>query len=619
MKLKKMFRAAGAEDVKLDVEKRTVTFPFSSEHPVDRWFGTEILSHDDGSADLARLNDGASLLWNHNWDTVIGVIERAWRGPDKRMWCEARFSKSAEADRVMKDVEDKILRNVSFGYRIHDMLERVKDGVSEFLCTKWEPFEVSIVSIPADPTVGIGRADSDEENEVRVTTNKLAGSEKERKTMDEEEQKKADAARAAEVKQAGADGAKAERDRIQAITKLGENHQMPELARSLVDGGKSIDEARGAFLEKLGTRQKPVSESGTDADVGLSEKEIEKFSFMRIVRALSNPNDRRAQEAASFEREVSEAALKSGQPMKGTGFRIPFEVLRHGKPFMKRDLLVGTSTAGGHTVATDLLAASFIDLLRNSMVTDRAGARIMNGLQGNVAIPRQTSGGTAYYVAENSALTESQQAFDQVTLSPKTVGAYTDFSRLLTMQSSIDVEAFVKQDLAQILGIEIDRAALYGSGSSNQPLGVKNVSGINSVDFSADAPTYAEIVSMETEVAADNALLGSPKFLTSARGRGVLKGVYTNATYGEIPVWKDGMVNGYEALVSNQISLVSGAKYHYWLGNWSDLLIGFWSGLDLIVDPYAGALAGTVRIIAMQNFDVAVRHPESFCLGANLT
>jgi HK97 family phage major capsid protein len=292
---------------------------------------------------------------------------------------------------------------------------------------------------------------------------------------------------------------------------------------------------------------------------------------------------------------------------------VPTDVLR--QPIMvpdrmKRDLTVGTATAGGHTVATDLLSESFIDLLRKRMLLTRMGARMLNDLEGNIAIPRQTGGATAYWVAESGNPTESQQAFDQVPLTPTTLGAFTDYSRRLLLQSSIDIEAFVRDDLLKVIGLEVDRAGLYGSGAANQPTGLANQAGINAPTFAGADPTFAEVVNLETLVAADDADVGTLGYAIDATMRGAFK-TTEKATGTAQFVWEPGnTVNGYMTGVSNQV--VDGDVI---FGNWADLMIGMWSGIDLLVDPYTGGVAGTVRVIAHQDVDVAVRHPESFALG----
>jgi HK97 family phage major capsid protein len=236
---------------------------------------------------------------------------------------------------------------------------------------------------------------------------------------------------------------------------------------------------------------------------------------------------------------------------------------------------------------------------------------VLTGLVGNVAIPRQSGAGTGYWVSEAGAPTESQQTVDQVSLTPKTVAAFTDYSRRLMLQSSIDIENMVRRDLAAVLGLKIDLAGLYGTGSNSEPLGLKFTTGINTVDFAADAPTFAEVVDMESQVAADNALLGSPVYLMNAAMRGGLKTTKKDAGSG-IFLMEGGEVNGYRGVLSNQV-----ASNDLWFGNFADLLIGYWSGLDIMVDPYTNSTSGTVRVVAMQDVDVAIRHPESFSRGNN--
>jgi HK97 family phage major capsid protein len=341
------------------------------------------------------------------------------------------------------------------------------------------------------------------------------------------------------------------------------------------------------------------------AEVGLTKKEVRQFSFLKAINAMANPQDKRAWEAAAFEREVSEAACKT-YGRAAQGIFVPNDVI-----FGKRDLTVGTNNAGGFTVATDLMADSFIEMLRNRSVVQRAGATVMNGLVGNVAIPKQSAGATAYWVAESGAPTESQQTLAQVTMSPKTVGAYTDFSRKLMLQSSIDIESFVRRDLAQVIALAIDAAALYGTGSNNQPTGVKATSGVNTKDFAATTPTFAELVAMESELAADNADIGTMSYLFNPAQRGALKTTEKSSTSAGQFVWEPGnTVNGYRTEVSNQVT--AGDVF---FGNFADLLIGFWSGLDLTVDPYSNSTSGTVRVVALQDVDIALRNAVSFCYG----
>ena len=583
------------------VDERSMEFPFSSEYPVARYFGNEILSHGMESANLSRLNDGAPLLYNHDPDRMIGVVERAWvDGEKKRGYAKVRFSRNKFAQEVLQDVRDGILRGVSFGYSIDKMEER-EDGL---VATNWSPYEVSLAVIPADPTVGVGRSLEIDDSDVNV------GVDRSLEDVDSDIETAASTASpvntvtevmestTTDVEVIRSEAVEAERTRIASINKLGERHNLSDLARELISGGQSVDEARAAVLEKIGTQ--PVEHSITANDIGLSDKETRSFSFVKALNYLSNQGDAQARRDAAFEIEVGETAAKQYE-RSSNGIVIPNEVLR-------RDLVVGTPTAGGDLVDDVLLAGSFIDLLRNRLSIAQAGATMLTGLQGNISIPRLTSSATAYWIGENSAPAESQQAIDQVNMTPKTVGAFVDYSRRLLLQSSIDVEGMVRNDLARVIALEIDRAAVYGTGSSNQPQGLTNVSGIGSETLTSFG-TFAEYIAMETDVAAANADAGALRYIINASARGALKSTEKASNTAQF-VYENDQINGYPVIVSNQL-----ANNDALFGDFSMFVMGMWSGLDLTVDPYAGATAGTVRVIALQDIDFAVKQPGAFCLG----
>ena len=616
---------------------RTFEFPFSSEYPVERYFGKEVLKHDDRSVDFSRLNSGAApLLWNHDPDRHIGIVERAYIDKDtKRAYAKVRFSRNKFASEVLDDVKDGILRGISFGYQIKNMEE--EDGT--FIADDWAVHEVSITPIPADPTVGIGRSlissnedlsdpsqpntinidNKSPEEEIRSAATTASPSvpsmeEKSQETVVdtataveapepviEKAERSAEVDVAAEVKRAREE----EQVRTSSIYAVCRQHGAEQLTEKLIKDGTSVDDANRQILDLISKRSEasntPIRSTDMSSnEVGLEAKEVKRFSFIRALHALANPADRQAQEAASFEREVSEEASKRyGKP--ANGFLVPNEVL-------KRDLTVGTATAGGNLVATDLLAGSFIDILRNRMAIMQAGTTVLSGLTGNISIPRQTAASTAYWVGEGSAPTESQQAFDQVNMSPKTLGGFTDFSRKTLLQASIDVEQFVRNDLAKVLALELDRAGIYGTGSSNQPTGLTQTTGIGTQTITTYG-TFAEYIGMETDVASANADAGALKYIVNAAARGALKSTEKASNTAQF-VWEGNEINGYPALVSNQL-----ANNDVLFGDFSQLVMGTWSGVDLTVDPYAGATSGNVRVIALQDVDFAVKQPGAFCYG----
>jgi len=588
------FRSFDLARETLNEDSRSVNIAFSSEAPVERAFGTEILDHNPTSIRLGRLEGGGPLLVDHDPTDHIGTVDSVSIDSDRVGRAVVRFGKGARASEIFQDVIDGIRKHISVGYRIHGMNEERNEEATTMRVVDWEPLEVSLVSIPADATVGIGRAADDNEFETVVKRAEVAQPHieivTETEKMSDENTVSAEQIRADEI------------HRIREIEAMGEAHGQRDMARDFINSGKGLDEFRGQLLSTIASTSKPEG----SAEIGLTEAETKDFSVVRAINALVT-ND---WTDAGFELEASRAvADRVGK--KAQGIYIPMEV-------QKRDLTVGTATAGGNLVATDLLGGSFIDLLRNKMMVMQAGAQMLTGLTGNVAIPRQSGGATAYWVAENGNVTESNQTFDQVTLSPNTVGAMTDISRRLLLQGSVDVENLIRNDLATTLALELDRAAINGSGSSNQPTGILNVSGIGDVAGGTNglAPTFAHMIELETDVAAANADLGALGYMTNATIRGTLKQTEKASSTGQF-VWDDGTMNGYTALATNQVpsNLTKGTSSDcsaVIFGNWNDLIIGQWGALDILVDPYTGGASGAVRVRAMQDVDIAVRHAASF-------
>jgi HK97 family phage major capsid protein/HK97 family phage prohead protease len=609
-------RALVVERQAIDEEARTATLAFASEMPYERWWGLEILDVSATSMRQGRLRSGANLLMDHDTRDVVGVIESVEIGADRVARAVVRFGKSVRAEEVWQDVRDGIRRNVSVGYMIHKaVLVETVDGVETYRVTDWEPFEVSLVSVPADASVGVGRSAEPDERGISISVEvEVEAGEQPDGETDPEADPEADPAATAATTTPSTSEEKTmtktvevtERNHAAEISKIAAT--IPggaDLAMSAIQRGLSVEEFQREALEKLSTKGVPT------ADVGMSGKEVKEYSILRALNALANPQDANAQRAAAFERECSDAAAKV-LGKESRGFMVPFEV-------QKRDLNVTTATAGGNLVATNLMAGNFIDLLRNAMVIDGLGAQFLTGLVGKIAIPKQSGGATAYWVAESGAPTESQQTIAQVTMQAKTVGAFTDISRQLLKQSSVDVEGFVQRDLAAVLGLAIQQAAISGTGQNNQPSGLLTLI-TPSVAGGTDgaAPTWANIIELETDVSVANADVGSMGYLTNAKVRGKLKGTTkANNQNGFVFEQGDMPLNGYRAGITNAVpsNLTKGAGTDLsaiLFGNFADLLIGMWGGLDLTVDPYSGSTSGTVRVVALQDVDVAIRHAESF-------
>lgn len=572
-------------EFRADAQDRTLEFPFASEAPVERYYGMEVLSMDDKSMDLSRLNDGAPLLYQHDADRIVGVVERAYI-KNKRAYAKVKLANNELGREMQELIKDGIIRNVSFGYKINAMEADESTSPVTYRATNFQPFEISLVTVPADQTVGIGRAFS--HNEGTETASAVPSQPIGVTTVDQ----------TLNVEAIRAEAAQAKAKEVAEMMALGQRTKNLEMAQEFIANSRGLDELRSALLEKMGVQEKPINPK--DAEIGMSDKEKRSFSFIRAINALAHPNSQEAQRAAGFELEVSRAAQqKSGKEARG--ILIPADVLGYGR----RDLTVGSASGGGDLVATELMSESFIDLLRKALVLQTAGANVMTGLQGMVAIPRQSGGATTYHVAESGSITESQLTVDQVTMQPRTIGALTDYSRRLLLQSSIDIENLIRRDLAQQIAIEVENQAINGIGAGSYPLGFLNVTGINT---ESGYTTFADYVNAEASLSTDNALLGSLGYLMNSALRGLLKTTEKASNTAQFVYEADNTINGYSAFVSNSMPNNTAV-----FANFSDIMIGFWSGLDIMVDPYTGSASGTVRVVAMQDYDVAIRHPESIC------
>jgi HK97 family phage major capsid protein len=580
------YRAMGMDKGPIDEEGRTAMIALSSEEPVERSFGNEVLEHSAEAIDLSFIASGrAPLLMDHDPKKQIGVVESVeLDGESRRLRAKVRFGRNGLAAEAFSDVVDGIKANISVGYAISKMEKRDKDT---YVAKSWRPVEASLVSLPADVTVGVGRS-SEPSQPITVTENRS-------NPMTEQVIESVD------VAAVQAEARKAEQRNAAQIVELGARHSKSDMAQKAISEGRSIEEFRGILLDEIKSTEGLESQS-----IGMTKNEVKRFSLVRAINALANPHDRRAQEEAAFEFECSRAASEQyGRTAQGV--MLPSDVLRN----WTRDI---NTSDDSNMLTEDFRGGDFIDVLRNQSSVMQAGARILNGLQSDVKIPKKATASSAAWLAtEGASVAESEPTFSQISLSPKDLGAFTEVTRRMIQQSTLDIEALIRDDLAQSIATAMDLAALAGTGSSGQPTGIKTTSGINTVSFGAAVdliPTFAQVVQMETEVAADNALQGNLAYILPASMYGALKTVEKAANTAQFVIEPGGTMNGYKAIVSNQCT--AGDLY---FGNFSDLLVGMWGGLDILVDPYTNSKSGTILIRAIQSMDVAVRHPVSFCLG----
>lgn len=387
-----------------------------------------------------------------------------------------------------------------------------------------------------------------------------------------------------------------------------------ELALKSIQAGHTVEQFQAEVLRQMAN--KPLA-----ADIKLNEREAKQYSYVRAIAAAMARAEGTA--VSGFEAELS-ADLER---------QLPANAKRHGGIFVPMRLeqraaiseaLYNVSTKGSSTVFTQ--AGEFIDLLRNQAIAVQLGAQVMAGLTSPVSFPKQTGAASAYWMPENDGtdVTASNATLGSVSLTPKTLQATTAFSRQLMAQSSIDVEQFIRNDLAASHALAWDRAVLHGSGSSNEPTGIYTAGSVNSIAMGG-TPSYGKLIDMVTEVLKDNALMGNLAFATTPGMAGKLAQTVVAASTDSRMIWtgqlNDGQVVGYRAVATNQVSatLGSGSDHGVIFGNWGDVMIGTWGALEIVVDPYALKKQGMIEVTSFQLADIALRHPQSFCKATGAT
>lgn len=657
-----LHRVAEFDRAAINDKDRTVEIAFSSEAPVDRWFGTEILGHDAANVRLGRLNNGGAVLVEHDRRDQVGVVVKAWIDKDRKGRALIRFGKSARAEEIFQDVKDGIRRLVSVGYRIHKQeTKNEAGGVESVRVTDWEPYELSLVSIPADDSVGVGRGDSSvpaTPNILSQTTtmnreqilarlralniafNESAATEALRALLPEAERNAAPVTTPAPVAQRASEtpaaphiavvreappsitqedvtrGITAERTRVSTIGAIAAQARNQGIviddARAIADG-LTADAFRTQVFEALTSRQvsyTPGTPSRPEA------RDLSGFSLVRGIQALvgGRPLD-------GIEREMHEEAQReasqAGIALRGQ-FSLPTVLLNHGR----RDMTATGGSGGdqgGTTIATTL--GPFIELLYSKMVLRGLGTQFLTGLVGNIDLPKLVTGSAPVKKAENAALDESSPTTGKVSLSPKRNGTFIEVSKQLLNQSAVGIEGVLRNDLATALALAMELGAINGGGT-NEPTGIIGTAGIGSVAGGTNglAPTWAHIVALETAVATANADMGSLAFLTNPKVRGKLLTTPKVASTDSNMVWSDGAtpLRGYRAAVTTQVpsTLVKGSSGSVCsailFGNFADLVIAQWGGIDISVNPYIKDTEGLVRITADCYYDAAVRRAGSF-------
>jgi HK97 family phage major capsid protein/HK97 family phage prohead protease len=607
-----------------------LSFAASSERPVERYFGNEVLSHDPASIRMERMTTGAApLLFNHDANDPVGMIDSA-KAVNGRLMVDAHLFNTTRAAEVEQMIAGG-LRNVSIGYRLNTIEENKADDT--FRATDWEPFEVSIVTVPADPSVGIGRGQGDafEVRMVRsapiissVSTPAVSANLKEPKMGDPIS---AVAGNNAEVPKITAVEAESQR-RAGIIALCKANKIDGRVEAGWIEGGERFEDTcdkngdvihkgiASQILDVMEERSK--SKPSGAAALGLSSKETQRFSIVKAIRAMrfGGQTPKLLQDAA-FELECSRTVAAQLNRELTSSILVPTEVLQ--RPLGEgatRAMATTPGSKGGYLVNIENMG--FIDILRNRSVAMRMGARQLSGLTGNVFFPRQTGKvSVTWQAGEGTSVTAADQALGQLSMTPHTCIALTDVSEQLLRQSSVSAEQFIMADLAADVAIDgVDAAVISGTGGA-QPLGIKNTTGVTTGQDSASA-TYAKVLAFVSTAGAANAIRGNPGFITTTAGAAKLMTVQ-RFTSTDTPVWEGNMLDGqlvkFNAMSSEQVPAAN-----LIFGSWDECVIGDWGVLELSTDNGGTRFnQAQVGIRALWMVDVMLRYPQAFVVSTNLS
>lgn len=626
-------------DVSIDQEKRIIPMTFFKPYVVTKWWGNLKLLTKKENVALKRWTQkqGAPFLKDHLAEDQRGIILNGYLNKDGVLGGDVKFSRNPGGEELMTDIVDGIRPYSSVGFDIKKIREMNVDDMSDeekklsietqmpiYEVELWEPIEGSSVYSGAVPTVGAFGYDFYDlkkkeeiiellkefnlpvkfDQKINYSTIKTKENQME-KTAEQLALEQREAAEKAAIK-INEENAKKEEKRKASITQLAADYKEKVKADLGTLRDLYIKEGNDAkdFAKQIGDLIVSESRSVAKPTVELTEGETKLYNPINAIRAAMNPGMK------CFERELSdEYAKKSGQTPTGI-FLLHNAVLPkigRNKKSEKFDLTAGTATSAAELVGTDHIGSMFIDYLYEKMVLDNL--TLMPGRKGNIEIPvLSASAGYGWAATEAGTTAEGEPTTTERTASPKRGGRYIDITKQLLIQSDPSAESIFVNDLLKAMALGIQNAVLNGTGANGQPTGVKITSGIGDAGSLASME-WAKAVEFETLIDDSLGDDSGMYYVTRRAHRGALKSRVKEtgqATY----ICENNVVNGYQMRTTNLVT--TGDMF---FGDWSQVIVPMWDGVDLIFDPYTNAPSGLVRITANQLLDIIVRYPSAFSYG----
>jgi len=682
IKVQKDLRREATIEMDGEGADRKFKMSISSDTPYKRydWYADEeyweVLGHGPGEMDDARLKAGLPILFNHDRDEQIALANSFSNDGYRCTVFDMAWSEGGFATEKKKDIDSGVLKFTSVGYQLMDDGECIgaKDGLPIYKF-KWAPYEASVVTIPADYSVGVGRSrskpDDSELREIHIRQqNAIDEQTKSDKSKKSTMKLTPGARRFFEAEKGGKSGATTEGEVVVEVDVVSERKnaiadfkarckkindfvaglkaqpKWYEKALAIAEKHCSDEADYSKFHEEVlmaHPHARAIDTPNPEATIGMSRRERGRFSIRKAIYEIAMQNRGEGKGLTGIEKEAIEAAHKqyAGKDSREfSGLCIPDDILTArfdedrdigsremqeiGRQVAQMRTLMATNfSAGGALIGTDLLAGSFIDILRNAVLIGQGPLSIteLGGLVGNVAIPKQTGTITVYWLPEGGSVTEADQAFAQLFLTPHRMVANTAYTKQLLAQASLSIEAFVRSDTAMAMAVEEDRVTILGTGLNGEPLGIFNTTGVlSNVTFGGSA-VFADFVNLEYGLENANVRNGQMAIITSPLTKSYLKQTLQIASpafpiylwmpaKGEFPNINGvmaGIVNEYPAYHTKNVTTNQVCQ-----GVFSNIFKARWAGFDVVVDPYTGAKTETISLTTTQWLDVGLRYPQSF-------
>ena len=599
-------RSLSIENVTENDSENKLVFSCASPTPYTREYEdniyNEVLEISDTSIDFTRLVDQRSpLLFEHDMEKQIGVVDKAWIENEK-LYVAVRFSRSKFAQEILADIKDDIRRNVSIGYIVNDyQIINVENEIPTMLVKNFTIYEVSIVSAPADPFVGVNRnlkiglntMENNEENneEVKTQEDVVVEAVDETKVCNVEETKEiveetVEKTPVEETKEEVVEEVVQEEnnDEAEEIRAAGELAGEEELAEECIKGKKSLEDFKNLVKSK-----RNINSNKND------KKDIQMKKYFSISKAIRNAcTQYKGDTSKDFETQIIADNKRS------LGIGEEYDVV------ISRRALAPTATNGQELITGEYLPQEFVPALRPATALSKTGYRIIPSTGHSVSFAVVTQGSTAKMYDLDGNLEDGDLKFATKELKPRKAGVCVPIPYSLLLQASPEIDAIVSDDIVKALDELRDNMALIGTGENNQPVGIAKTVGVNNVPVSSIF-TYEGVCDAERLIRDSNDMSDNLFWVMNSKNYAKFKTTLKDDVAGAEYLMVDGKINGYEAVINNSLD-----DNTIILGNFDELVITDFDGLMLKVDDITFVKKGAVQIIATCAFDCICRRPASF-------